>query len=380
MGRDAGEKAGTGLRVVVTGGGTGGHLFPGVAVAEALGCRFPGGEVLFIGTERQIDAKVLGDRSFQVTALRCGALKGKSPLTILRTLARMPLSLLRAMRVVGRFRPGLVFGVGGYVTGPVVLAARLLGIATCIHEQNSVPGLANRLLGRVVDRVFISLPGSEAYFPVGKTVLTGNPVRREILAAKQAGPVNTGHLTLLVLGGSQGAHRVNTLVVGALQQLTGRLPENFMVIHQTGQADAEMVRQAYADLGLTARVAPFFTDMAEVYQAADFVVSRAGATTLAEIAALEKPALLIPYPYAADDHQEKNGHYLVNGGGARMYLERELDAARLAAEIMELVQDPEQRRRMAEKMGRLAMPRATESIVQECLALLGYEEPAQKIA
>ena len=355
----------------MTGGGTGGHLFPGIAVAEAIGRRFADSQVLFVGTERQIDAKALAGKDFQVTSISCSGLKGKSLLSRLQTLIRLPISLLQAIRVIRDFKPNLVLGVGGYVTGPVVAAGRLLGIATCIHEQNSVPGLANRQLGRLVDRIFISIPGSERYFPAKKTVLTGNPVRREILALRQPVAETSENICLLVLGGSQGAHRVNTLVVGALARLGKDLPENFMVIHQTGAADEEMVRKAYAEAGIKARVAAFFDDMAEVYGEADLVVSRAGATTLAEITVLGKPALLIPYPFAADDHQEKNARCLVEGGGAKMFLEQDLDEDIVAREIATLLNDSGRRAAMAENMGGMAIPQATETIVAECVSLLG---------
>ncbi|MEJ2033634.1 MAG: glycosyltransferase, partial [Deltaproteobacteria bacterium] len=211
------------IRMIVTGGGTGGHLFPGIAVAETMLARQPGSEILFVSTDRQVDRRALRDRPFLAVAARGQGLKGKTIWGRLRALIQMPLALAESLNTVRRFRPQLVFGVGGYVTGPVVLAARLLGVATCIHEQNSVPGLANRWLGRLVDRIYLSIPGSEKYFPSDRTVLTGNPVRRELLAA--TGKAEAA--TLLVLGGSQGAHRVNTLVVEALTGWRDRLPVEF---------------------------------------------------------------------------------------------------------------------------------------------------------
>ncbi len=364
------------MRIVITGGGTGGHLFPGIAVAEALRERFPGGEVLFVGAGRRMDARALERYRFSVATINCQGLKGKGVLARLRAMIELPIGLAQALALLRRFRPALVFGVGGYVTGPVLLAARLLGIPTCIHEQNSVAGLANRLLGRLVDRVCISIPGSEAYFPAHKTVLTGNPVRRELLvqraesAPPQAGP------TLLVLGGSQGAHRLNTLVVGALSRCRQQLPASVVVIHQTGRADEESVRSAYARANIQARVEAFFDDMAAVYGAADLVVSRAGATTLAELAVRKKPALLVPYPFAADGHQEKNGRFLVAAGAARMYPEGELTEEKLATEIVTLLADGELRQRMGENMGLVARPLATENIVHECIALLGLDSSA----
>jgi UDP-N-acetylglucosamine--N-acetylmuramyl-(pentapeptide) pyrophosphoryl-undecaprenol N-acetylglucosamine transferase len=355
------------VRMIVTGGGTGGHLFPGIAVAEGILSSCPGSEIMFVGTERQIDQRTLAGRSFAVAAIRCQGLKGRGFGARLRTLAQLPLSLRQAAAIIRRFRPQLVFGVGGYVTGPVVLAARLQGIATCIHEQNSVPGLANRWLGRLVKRVFISIPGSDAYFPGGKTVLTGNPVRRELLVGTS--PVSQGNI-LLVLGGSQGAHRVNTLVVEGLTASRDRLPAGFKVLHQTGAADEQWVAAAYRRSSIPAEVGAFFDDMTDRYRQATLVVSRAGATTLAELTVQGKPALLIPYPYAADGHQEKNAAYLVSGGAARMFREGELTGDKLVAQILELLADTALRGELAHRMTELARPEATDTIITECLRLI----------
>ncbi|MDA8165727.1 MAG: undecaprenyldiphospho-muramoylpentapeptide beta-N-acetylglucosaminyltransferase [Desulfobacteraceae bacterium] len=353
--------------MIVTGGGTGGHLFPGIAVAEFVLAARPGSEVLFVSTDRQVDQRALAGRPFRTAAVRGQGLKGMGAVARLRALLQLPLALGEAMGLVRRFRPQLVLGVGGYVTGPVVLAARLLGIPTGIHEQNSVPGLANRWLGRLVDRIFLSIPESESWFPAGRAVLTGNPVRCELLSAAAGKP---GPATLLVLGGSQGAHRVNTLVVEALTGCRDRLPAGFKVIHQTGAQDESRVAEAYRKSGIEAQVGAFFNDMAALYGQAALVVSRAGATTLAELTVAGKPALLIPYPYAADNHQEKNAEYLVAGGAARMYREAELTGATLGGEVLALLTAPERLARMAARSASLAKPEATAAIMAECLRLI----------
>ncbi|MCD6388598.1 MAG: undecaprenyldiphospho-muramoylpentapeptide beta-N-acetylglucosaminyltransferase [Desulfobulbaceae bacterium] len=359
------------VRMIISGGGTGGHLFPGIAVAERVLRRFPGAEMLFVGTERQTDARVLANRSFEVTSISCLGLKGKGGLTRLKALAKLPFSLLQALSIMKRFRPALVLGVGGYVTGPVLLAAKLKGIATCIHEQNSVPGMANRVLGKFVDRIFLSMPGSEQYFPVGKRVLTGNPVRGELLGlAELRKKENADNLTLLVLGGSLGARKVNSLVTEALASMKEDLPKGFRVIHQTGSHDEEQVRKRYEKDRISCKVSAFFTDMVAVYAKADLVVSRAGATSLAEMTVLGKPMILIPYPYAADNHQEKNGRWLVNGGAARMLVEKDLSAEQLKEEIKELLASAEKRKGMAEAARRIGRPDATDRIVDECLQLM----------
>lgn len=360
------------MRLVVTGGGTGGHLFPGIAVAEGILERYPQGKVMFIGTDRHIDNKALAGKPFKVVALASQAIKGKSLLRKVRALMQVPVSVVQAMGMLRRFRPDLVFGVGGYVTGPVLLAAKLLGIRTVIHEQNSIPGLANRLLGRIVDRVFLSLPGSERYFPAAKTVLSGNPVRKELIAraaAESRQRPTDAKITLLVLGGSQGAHAVNQLVVDAVAKLAEI--NRLAIIHQTGIHDAEWVRTRYNALGCKARVDDFISDMATVYAEADCIVSRAGATTLAEITVFGKPALLIPYPYAADDHQRHNAAYLAEHDAALVCNEQELSAEKLAGLMADLVADAGRRQRMAARARELAKPEATGTIIHECMALVG---------
>ena len=355
--------------MIITGGGTGGHLFPGIAVAQAIQQQFPAGEIMFISTDRSIDNKALSSLALQKISISCQGIKGKSFLGTIKAMAQLPLSLWQAMKIVKEFRPDIVLGVGGYVTGPVVLAAKILGIKTCIHEQNSVPGITNRILGKMVDRIYTSIPGSEKFFSAKKTVLTGNPIRQDILAvAEQLNEEKTKFKTLLVLGGSQGAHRVNKLVVEALA--AAELPLGFEVIHQTGVTDEEWVRKAYGDKGVVAEVSAFIDNMSAAYARADFVVSRAGATTLAELAVTGKPVVFIPYPYAADNHQVANAQFLVEGGAAWMFQENELTAPKLQKQIEALLNDAELLEQMGKKMRTFARPGATQSIVEESLRLL----------
>lgn len=356
------------MRMIVTGGGTGGHLFPGIAVAEEMLRRFPQGKVLFVSTDRAIDNKTLADRAFEKKAIACLPLKGKSLVGSVKSLAQLPISLWQALRLVRAFKPQLVLGVGGYVTGPVVLAARLLGVKTCIHEQNSIPGMANRMLGKIVDQVYISIPGSEDFFPRGKAVLTGNPVRAELLQEADRGKDQVASKTVLVLGGSQGAHRINSLMVEAFAQ--GQSDDSVQIRHQTGNRDEDWVRKAYAAAGVTAQVSSFISDMAAAYRDADLIVSRAGATTLAELAVLGRPAILIPFPYAADDHQTTNAAFLVAGGAALMFQERELDGPKLGEAIWGLLNDVPRLQSMATRMKEFARPEATAAIVEKSIALL----------
>ena len=367
MTRKAAEKP---LRFLFTGGGTGGHLFPAIAAADELRSRMPEAIVMFIGTKRKMDTTSLKRYGFTVKCIYSYGLKGKNVLELVKAFVVLPLSFLQSVVCILQFRPDVVLGVGGYVTGAVIAAARVLGKKTVIHEQNSIPGLANRQLGHLAERICISLPQSAGYFPSTKTVLTGNPVRKPLLElAESAHPASGKNrekaLTILILGGSQGAHRLNELAASAICSL--KLSVSLRVIHQTGAKDHEMVARQYQEHGIEADVKPFFHDMVEVYGKADFLVSRAGATTLAELAVLGKPAILIPYPHAADNHQQKNGEHYVVAGGCRLLVERELDSNTLAREIETLAGDEKKRQHMGQAMKKLAIPDAAARIVDICV-------------
>ncbi len=360
------------IRLIVTGGGTGGHLFPGISLAQAMLRAYPDAEVLFIGTERKVDKKALSDVGFETTTIKSQGIKGKKFYAILKALFQQPLALWEAAKIIRKFKPDLVFGVGGYVTGPVILAARLLGVTTCIHEQNSIPGLANKLLGYIVDKIFVSLPGSEKYFPTDKTILSGNPVRDNIVkASREAKPKSSQKpSTLLILGGSQGARRLNSLMLEAAENCLSSLSPPPFIIHQTGGHDEGHVRRKYIELGLNARVQAFYTDMAEIYPQADLIISRAGATTLAELTVFHKPVIIIPFPYAADNHQEINGRYLVEAGAGLMFRQTDLTGEKLGLEIKRILADKKLLAEMAENSGKIAKPEATETIVNACMKLL----------
>ena len=360
------------IRLIVTGGGTGGHLFPGISLAQAMIQTYPDCEVLFIGTERKVDKAALSDLGFETIAIKSQGIKGKSFLAILKSLFQQPLAIWEAARIIRKFKPDLVFGVGGYVTGPVILAARLMGVTTCIHEQNSIPGLANKLLGYIANKIFVSLPGSEKYFPAGKTLLSGNPVRVNIIKAsmKAKRTSNQESSTLLILGGSQGARRLNSLMLEAVENCLSKLSPSPFIIHQTGAHDEDQVRKKYSELGLNARVQAFYSDMAEIYSQADLIISRAGATTLAELTIFHKPVILIPYPYAADNHQEINGRYLVDAGAGVMFRQADLTGEKLGMEIKRVLGNKEILTEMSKNSGNLAKPEATETIVNACMTLL----------
>ena len=372
----------TAFRLLISGGGTGGHLFPAIAAAQELRRRLPDSEVLFLGTGRKIDALGLASQDFARAAIESFAFKGMGFADKWKAVSAVPRSIYQAMAHIHRFRPNVVLGVGGYVTGPVLSAARLSGIPTIIHEQNSVPGMANRLLGRLVTRVCLSLPGSENYFPAKKCIITGNPVRQAIIDSAEkkrheaVAGIPPARPTLLVLGGSQGAHALNQLVADAFCQAAKEELAAIRLIHQTGADDEAVVKKRYAEAGVEAEVAAFFTDMASVYSQADCCLSRAGATTLAELAIVGLPVILVPYPYAADNHQERNGNYYVQGGGAWMFRQGELTSKALAGHILSLSRDAARLWAMGKAMRGLARPQAAEAIVDICLKVAGWNKEA----
>jgi UDP-N-acetylglucosamine--N-acetylmuramyl-(pentapeptide) pyrophosphoryl-undecaprenol N-acetylglucosamine transferase len=364
------------VRLLIAGGGTGGHLFTGLAVAEEVMAR-PDGEVLFVGTARGLEARLVPPLGYRLELISVSGLKRVGLLARLQGLARLPLALGQSLKIVRRFRPDAVLGVGGYASGPVLLAAALARCPTAILEQNTVPGFTNRALGPLVRAVFTAFPAAHAAFPGRKIVPTGNPLRRAFLQAAAAAtqarapaaPTTetappAGHGRLLVVGGSQGSRAVNDRMVEAAGRWArgGALPT---IVHQTGPADAERVSAAYAALGLTAgkvQVHAFIDDMAVACSRADLVVARAGALTLAELAVLGVPAVLIPLPTAADDHQTKNAAAYAASGAALLLPQAEATGERLAQEISGLLADAPRRRAMSAAMIALARPRAAAAI------------------
>ena len=360
------------LRVVIAGGGTGGHLYPGVAVARELLARRPDAEVSFAGTAQGIEARVLPREGFPLDVIRSSGMKGKSLLDRVRGAALVPFSLVGGWRIVSTRRPSLVIGVGGYSSGPVVLVAALRGVPTMLLEQNAVPGLTNRLLARVVQAAAVTFDSTRAFFGT-KAFVSGNPVRPECFAA--SGPHQELALDdrmsvtrVLVFGGSQGAHAINVAMVEAAHDLAAS-GSQLRVVHQTGERDVEMVRSAYRRAGLQADVEPFLYDMGRHLGQADVIVCRAGATTLAEITAAGKAAVLIPLPTATDDHQRRNADALAAAGAAELLLQRDLTGPVLAARVLALAGDRGRRDRMSSAARSLARPDAARVIVDRALQL-----------
>jgi UDP-N-acetylglucosamine--N-acetylmuramyl-(pentapeptide) pyrophosphoryl-undecaprenol N-acetylglucosamine transferase len=325
------------MKVVIAGGGTGGHLYPGIAIAREV-LREPGSEVLFVGTEQGLEAKVLPREGLPVRFIAVGKLKGMRLLSVMKTVITLPRSIFQSLRLLREVGPDVVIGVGGYSSGPVALAAWSLRIPLLIVEPNSYAGLANRKLGKLADRVILCFPGTGAqkFFPPGKTEKLGPLVRRGIDRSDRNKALADFGLedkkfTVFVMGGSGGAHAINI----AMKEAAGYLRDGkqLQILHQTGEKDVAEVTAAYRDAGIRAVVLPYIHDMAGAYAAADLVVSRSGATTVAELAVCGKRAVLIPFPFAADNHQEFNARTLAETGNADVIVQEELTALKLAGLI-----------------------------------------------
>lgn len=348
------------IGLVIAGGGTGGHLYPGIAVAHEMIRQVPNARITFAGTARGIEARVVPGEGFELDVIRSAGLKGKSLSARLRGAAMLVPSFYDAWRLLSKRRPSVVIGVGGYSSGPVVLTAALRGVPTMVLEQNAVPGLTNRLLARVVRSAAVSYDRTLAFFD-GKGFVAGNPVRAAFFPDASL-PDRRILSRVLVLGGSQGARAINRVMVEAAALMLRERPE-VTLVHQTGSRDLDEARAAYARAGVTARVEAFLDPVAAEMHAADLVVCRAGATTLAELAAAACPAILVPFPVATDDHQKMNAQVLADAGAAVMIEERDLHAARLAAEALALLSDGPRLAAMREAMSRFARPDAATRIV-----------------
>ncbi len=346
--------------MIVAGGGTGGHLFPGLAVAEAVAAQSDA-QVLFVGSAYGIEARAVPKTRFPFQALPIRGLRGRGWRGAAALAWQLPVALLQAWRIVGTFRPTLVLGLGGYGSVPVVVAAWLRRVPSVLLEQNVHPGLANRVLGHLARRVCTTFAESARFFPAGRTMQTGNPVRPLTSSARPT----ADHFTLFVFGGSQGAHTINRAAVEAAAIVAEQL-SGLRVMHQTGPADAEWVEQRYRERGVAAEVFPFVDDMASAYARAHLVVCRAGASTLAELAAVGKPAILIPYPFAADDHQRTNAKVLERHGAAEVIADAELSGERLAACVLALARDRERLEQMGHAARQLAVPDAALRVVAVC--------------
>ncbi len=352
------------MRVIFAGGGTGGHLFPGLAVAREFQRRDERTEILFVGTQQGIESRVLPKEGFKLETLTVKGIKGRGLRGIVDALSGVPAGFLRSLAIIRKFRPDCIIGLGGYASGPLLLAGRAAGVRCAIMEQNLRPGFTNKLLAPLVQRVFTSYPQSAEFFHGARVIETGNPVRWQRLPQVE----KRNKFSLLVFGGSAGARRINFAVLDALNELTD-LKDELFVKHQTGQADHATIAQAYAGLPFQAEVISFIDHMDEAYAGADLVLCRAGATTVAELTAFGKAAILVPYPYAIYDHQRGNAEALQERGAAEMILDQQLSGPVLAARIRTFMSDRKRIDAMAAAARALGRPDAAARIVDECYAL-----------
>jgi UDP-N-acetylglucosamine--N-acetylmuramyl-(pentapeptide) pyrophosphoryl-undecaprenol N-acetylglucosamine transferase len=363
------------LRIIIAGGGTGGHLFPGIAIAQEFVARNPDTEVLFVGTGKPFEISVLSAAGFKQKKITAEGIKARGLVKQIVSICKIPRGIYESILILRGFKPDLVVGVGGYAAGPLVMSAWLLRIRIALHEQNILMGITNRVLSRIADRVFVSFENTHLDINSRNVRITGNPVRREIL--QSAGNQNTRTVepsgkprpfTILILGGSQGAHGLNLALMEAVKHIKKK--EAFFFIHQTGPQDASMVQNAYQSSGIAATVQAFFPDMARQYQKADLVICRAGATTVAEITAIGKGVVLVPFPFAADNHQVLNARTLTDAGAAEMILQHDLDGRLLADKIEYFGSNPEALSRMASRARSIGRPHAAKLIMDDCYRLV----------
>jgi UDP-N-acetylglucosamine--N-acetylmuramyl-(pentapeptide) pyrophosphoryl-undecaprenol N-acetylglucosamine transferase len=333
------------MRVLIAGGGTGGHVIPALAIARELKSRY-GAEVLFVGTARGMENRLVPQAGFGLMRIKVGALKNVSLLTRLRTVLSLPSAIVEARKIINIFAPQVVVGVGGYASGPAMAAAIMAKIPTLAFEPNLVPGFANKLVGRRVTAAAVHFEETRRYFNNAQVV--GVPVRKEFFAVA-AETASAGHPpTLLVFGGSQGAHAINEAMTGASSEVCKQIP-GLRLIHQTGERDYNDVQAAYVSRAVPAEVSAFIDNMPQAFAQADLLICRSGASTVAEVTAAGKPAIFVPFPQAADDHQRRNAEAIVNAGAAMMIPQAELTPQLLAATVVDLLSDPQ---RLQEMSGR----------------------------
>ena len=348
------------MKILIAAGGTGGHIYPGIAVAKEALRRHDGAEILFVGTSRGLETKIVPQNGFQLALINSAGLKNVGFVGKLKGLSVLPKSFLEARKLLKEFQPDVVIGAGGYVSGPVLLTASLMGIPTLVMDSNALPGFTNRQLARFVDKAALTFEEALPFFGK-KGVVTGNPVRKEFFEVQPK--TRNGHFNVLIFGGSQGARAINNAMAEALREL-GEFDGKLHITHQTGEADFEKLKGVYSNSAFDdADVRPFISDMFREFEKADLVICRAGATTCAELAAAGKAAIMVPLPTAADDHQRKNAEAFETAGAAKMVLQKDLSGNALAEEIESLIEEPEKLNEMEAAARKLARADAAEATV-----------------
>jgi len=355
------------MKVLIAGGGTGGHIFPAISIAEEIIGRSADNDVLFVGTLRGLEKELINKKGFNIEYIRTTGMVGKGMISKAFSLFNAFKGVIDSMRIIRNYKPDIVIGVGGYVSGPVVLSARLMALPTAICEQNSVPGLTNRILSKITNRIFATFDESLRFFNPGKTVITGNPVRNEVLnAASGQNNGNKDSFTVFITGGSQGASGINTIVPRAMGEIRDK---NIRIIHQTGSGELEKVRNLYDTMDLRAEVHAFLDNIGDIYRESDLVISRAGAGAVSELTSLGKPSILIPYPHAANNHQLTNARFMENSGAALIVEENNLDHI-IFSKIVDKILNKQTLDEMSRRSSELGKPDAAKTIADEIIKLV----------
>ncbi|MDY6790944.1 MAG: undecaprenyldiphospho-muramoylpentapeptide beta-N-acetylglucosaminyltransferase [Thermodesulfobacteriota bacterium] len=367
------EQSDNAIRIIIAGGGTGGHLFPAIAIAQEFMATDSKNKVMFVSTGNPFESSVVKKAGFTLKPVTAEGIKGRGRWSQLRSIWKIPLGIFESMRIIKNFKPDVVIGVGSYASGPVAIGAWCMRKKLVLHEQNILPGITNRILSRFAHRIYVSFKNTSANFNPEKVVYTGNPLRTEFLhkfkERNNNAPSEQKHpFTVLILGGSQGAHSINEAVINALGYLKGN--PDFYFIHQTGKQDKETVKKAYKDQSVSSMVKSFFHDMPKQYQRADLIICRAGATTVAELASVGKGVIFIPYPFAADNHQVLNARTFTESGAAEMILQKDLSGQILVERIKYYASNKKALEVMSIRAKSLAKPDAAKAIVKDCYRLL----------
>ncbi len=382
-----------GIRIIVAGGKTGGHLFPGIAIAEAVKRENKSNEILFVGTGEKFETKILEKYGFPHTKIKSSGIKGKTLSAKSLSVLQIPFSIVQAIKIIKKFKPDIVIGVGGYSSGPVLLAARICRVMTAIHEQNYIPGLTNIILSKFVHVIFTSFEDTRGFSMSKKIFCFGNPIRRSVNKRQEnfqetnltelmepsgeiAGDRNIKRkFTILVTGGSQGASSINRGFLDAVKLMDH--PENYNIIHQTGRFEEKYFIKEYEKMGIKVNAKAFFYNMPFLQKKADLIICRAGAGTLAEISAMGRASLLIPYPYAANDHQRYNAEFMAKKGAAWVMADNEISGVRLKEKIEFAEQHREILSSMADAAGKLSKPHADKDIALKCIELSAMNNRVQ---
>ncbi|MBW1650357.1 MAG: undecaprenyldiphospho-muramoylpentapeptide beta-N-acetylglucosaminyltransferase [Deltaproteobacteria bacterium] len=358
-------------KIIIAGGVTGGHLFPAIAIAEEILKREPKTEILFVSIGNDFEKKILSKKGFKLKSIKTPKLKGTTILKKIEALIKLPAAVFAALIIIKKFSPNLIIGVGSYSSAPVLIAGKLFGIKIAICEQNIIPGITNRYLSKIANRIYIAFKNSEKYFNNKKILHTGNPLRKEIIKAEKTETISDNkNFTVLIIGGSQGAFAINKAVTDSLNHIKNKQKITF--IHQSGINDQKKVKNQYSNHKIKNTVCAFIDDIASVYQKADIIIARAGATTISEITALGKAAIYIPFPYAADGHQELNAKTLEKVGACEVISEKNLDGKKLAEKLKYYGANINKLKEMGKKAKKFGKINAAEIIANDIIKnLLG---------